>query len=80
MVKKPKVLFCDEPTGALDESNGDQVLSLIKNIKDKFNITVIIVTHNPLIAEMADRVITMRDGKIESNVVRGVDEYSAEVV
>lgn len=80
LAKKPKVLFCDEPTGALDESNGNQVLSLIKNVKDKFKITVIIVTHNPLIAEMADRVITMRDGKIESNIVRSVDKNDAEVV
>ena len=80
LVKKPKVLFCDEPTGALDESNGNQVLSLIKKVKDKFNITVIIVTHNPLIAEMADRVVTMCDGKIESNVVRDVDKNNVEVV
>lgn len=70
LIKKPKVLFCDEPTGALDEDNGRNVLSLIAEIKEAFNVTVIIVSHNPVIAKMADRMITMNNGEILTNNVK----------
>ncbi len=64
LYKKPNVLFCDEPTGALDSQTSEQVLNLIKDFNKKYNMTVILVTHNPLISKLGDRVIEMKDGKI----------------
>ena len=65
IVKNPKVLFCDEPTGALDEATGKNVLSLLQKINKKYNTTMIIVTHNPSIADMANTVIKMNSGEIK---------------
>ena len=65
IVKNPKVLFCDEPTGALDEETGKNVLKLLKDINKKYNTTMIIVTHNPSIADMANTVIKMNSGEIK---------------
>lgn len=65
LVKNPKVLFCDEPTGALDEKTGKKVLKLLQEINKKYNTTMIIVTHNPSIALMANTVIKMNSGKIK---------------
>ena len=64
LVKNPKVLFCDEPTGALDEKTGKKVLKLLQNLNQKYHTTIIIVTHNPSISLMANTVITMNSGKI----------------
>lgn len=64
LVKNPQVLFCDEPTGALDEKTGKKVLSLLQDINKKYKTTMIIVTHNPSIALMANTVIKMNSGKI----------------
>ena len=64
VVKNPKVLFCDEPTGALDEKMGKQILTMIQDINKKYNTTVIIVTHNPSIAYLANTVIKMNSGKV----------------
>lgn len=66
VMKNPKVLLCDEPTGALDSATGAEVLKVLKNQCD-FDTTVIIVTHNSLIAEVADRIIRIKNGKVESN-------------
>lgn len=66
LVKNPSVLFCDEPTGALDEKTGKIVLSLLQEINKKYHTTIIIVTHNPSIALMANTVIKMNSGKIVS--------------
>ena len=59
LAKKPKVLFLDEPTGALDETTGRQVLDYISKVQDEYRFTIVMVTHNQNIAEMADTVITM---------------------
>ena len=69
IAKDPLLLLCDEPTGALDSKTGVEVLKLLKEQCDANNgeNTVIIVTHNSLIAEIADRVIRVKNGKIESN-------------
>lgn len=64
VVKNPNVLFCDEPTGALDEKTARQILKLLQNIHDKFQTTIIIVTHNPSVAKMANTVLRMNSGKI----------------
>jgi putative ABC transport system ATP-binding protein len=64
LAKNPRILLCDEPTGALDSGTGSMVLKLIQEAATEMGKTVIIVTHNILIAEMADTVIHMKDGKI----------------
>ena len=66
IMKNPKVLLCDEPTGALDSKTGVEVLKLLRKQSDQ-DTTVIIVTHNALIADIADRVIKIKNGKVESN-------------
>lgn len=69
LAKNSKILFCDEPTGALDTENGVKVLKVLKEIQKQENLTIILVTHNIQIAEIADRVIHMRDGKIIEEVL-----------
>jgi len=70
LCKNPDLLLCDEPTGALDVSTGAQILSLLVDFRRKYNKTVIIITHNQDIAQIADRVFYFKDGtvtKIEKN-------------
>ena len=69
VAKNPKVLLCDEPTGALDFETGISILDLLVKINKTYHKTVVIITHNASIANMADRVITMRSGKIRSNKI-----------
>ena len=69
IAKNPKILLCDEPTGALDYKTGKEVLKLLQDTARKNNMTVLIITHNQAIAPMADRIIKMRSGKIEENLV-----------
>lgn len=64
IAKNPKILLCDEPTGALDINTGIQILKLLKDISKKENKTVIIVTHNSAIKEMADHVLHIKNGQI----------------
>ncbi|WP_373599306.1 ABC transporter ATP-binding protein [Paraclostridium bifermentans] len=64
IAKNPKILFCDEPTGALDENTGRQVLELIQNMNEKYKTTTVVITHNPNIAQMANRVVKMNSAKI----------------
>lgn len=64
LAKRPKVMFCDEPTGALDEKTGKKVLKSLIEINNKYKTTLIIVTHNPGIALIGDQIIKMNSGKI----------------
>jgi putative ABC transport system ATP-binding protein len=66
IAKRPEVLFCDEPTGALDFSTGKLVLEVLARVNQELGTTVVIITHNAGIGAMGDRVITMRDGQIHS--------------
>lgn len=66
VAKNPKILLCDEPTGALDYQTGKQVLGILQDMSRKKGATVIIVTHNGAIAPIADRVIRMHDAKVKS--------------
>ncbi len=65
IAKQPAVLLCDEPTGALDSKTGIQVLEALEHINDEMRTTVAIITHNEVIGEMADRVVRLRDGRVE---------------
>lgn len=68
LAKNPKLLLCDEPTGALDYQTGKQILQLLYDASRKFKKTVIIITHNSAIAKMADRVIQINDAQVRSVV------------
>lgn len=69
IVKNPDILLCDEPTGALDYKTSKEILKLIEDVNQKYGNTVIMVTHNDAIKDMADRVIKLRDGQIRKNIV-----------
>lgn len=66
MAKKPKLLLCDEPTGALDYKTGKQILQLLQDSCRQHGITILIVTHNAALAEMAHRLIRFKNGEVES--------------
>ncbi|MDY0316516.1 MAG: ABC transporter ATP-binding protein [Acholeplasmatales bacterium] len=66
LAKNPKILLCDEPTGALDVETGTTILDLLHTTCKTHNKTVVLVTHNPIITEIADRVITVKNGQIQS--------------
>ena len=66
LAKKPKLLLCDEPTGALDYKTGKAILSLLEETARKYEMTVVIITHNQAIAKMADRVIEVGSGRIKN--------------
>lgn len=65
IAKNPKLLLCDEPTGALDYKTGKTILKLLREMADQYKMTVIVITHNSAIAPMADRIIHLRSGKVE---------------
>ena len=65
IAKNPKLLLCDEPTGALDYRTGKTILKLLREMADTYHMTVIVITHNSAIAPMADRVIHLKSGTVE---------------
>mgnify|MGYP000109718052 CR=1 FL=1 len=67
IVKNPDILLCDEPTGALDYNTSKEILKLIETVNQKYGNTVVMVTHNDAIKDMADRVVRIRDGMIRKN-------------
>ncbi|MBR1664302.1 MAG: ABC transporter ATP-binding protein [Ruminococcus sp.] len=67
VVKNPDILLCDEPTGALDYKTSKEILGIISDLNQKYGSTVVMVTHNDAIKNMADRVIRLRDGMIRKN-------------
>jgi|SRR5690625_73389 len=82
VIKKPKILFCDEATGALDEENSKNVISLLHTIQNKTDTTIIFVTHNKEITKTAHRTIRLKDGKVMedyyNNNIKTVEEISWE--
>lgn len=65
ITKNPKLLLCDEPTGALDYQTGKSILGLLRSMCDNYGMTVIVITHNSALAPMADQVIHLKNGKVE---------------
>ena len=66
VAKNPKLLLCDEPTGALDDTTGKQVLNILQDLSREKGITVVIITHNSALTEMADRVVKVKSGTVSS--------------
>lgn len=79
MIKSPKLLICDEPTGALDYESAKDVLCLIENLNHKYHSTVIIASHNTQIAKMSDVILSLHNGSIKS-VIENKDKISAKEV
>ena len=67
VVKNPDILLCDEPTGALDYNTSKEILKLLEDINKKYGNTIILVTHNEALKQMADRIIMIRDGKVRNS-------------
>lgn len=84
IIKNPKVLFCDEATGALDEDNSKRVIKLLHLIKKQYGITIIFITHNLKIANTAERIITIKDGLIYKDMKNetpgNADEMNGEIL
>ena len=79
LAKKPKVLFLDEPTGALDEQTGRQVLDYISRLQTEYGFTIVMVTHNLNIAEMAKTVIRMNSGHISEIYTNDTQKTAYEI-
>jgi len=80
LCKNPALLLCDEPTGALDSKTGAQVLRLLCDISREYNTTVVIITHNALIASIADRVIRLKNGRVETVEINGSPKPVEEII
>ncbi|SKA79482.1 putative ABC transport system ATP-binding protein [Caloramator quimbayensis] len=68
IAKNPKILLCDEPTGALDYKTAKEILNLLEYVNSKYKTTIFIVTHNTAISRMSDRIIRLRSGEIVENI------------
>ncbi len=79
IAKNPKLLLCDEPTGALDYNTGKQILQLLQDTCRKDNITVLIITHNSALAPMADRLIRFKSGKVTERTTNAHPTTIAEI-
>ncbi len=79
LAKKPEILFLDEPTGALDEKTGREVLNFIMQEKQKLGFTMVMVTHNPSIAQMAETIIKMNSGRIVEVVKNNMQKSAFEI-
>ncbi|WP_106450041.1 ABC transporter ATP-binding protein [Trichococcus alkaliphilus] len=79
LAKNPDIIFCDEPTGSLDEENSKKILQLLQNLNEDYNKTVIVITHNLGIAEMADKVIKMNSGQITEVILNEVKKNAQDI-
>jgi putative ABC transport system ATP-binding protein len=80
VVKKPKIMFCDEPTGALDEENAKEILGVIQQLNETYNTTVILITHNPSIGVMADRIVKLNSGEVVEVIVNKNKLRASEII
>lgn len=79
LAKNPKLLLCDEPTGALDSKTSKEILVLLEEINKKYNTTILIVTHNAVIKDMADQIIRLKDGSINELYINERPIHAAEL-
>ena len=68
LITSPKIIFADEPTGALDSKSSSELLNCLKDMNEKFNVTVIMVTHDPFSASYSNKVIFIKDGKLNARI------------
>ena len=79
IIKNPHILLCDEPTGALDYHTSKEILTLIEEVNRKYGNTVVMVTHNEALRDMADRVIILRDGRIREEYTNATKTPAADL-
>ena len=79
LAKNPKLLLCDEPTGALDYVTGKQILQLLQDTARQSGMTVVIITHNSALTDMADRVVALRSGRVEAIAVNPAPRPVSEI-
>lgn len=79
IVKKPPLLLCDEPTGALDSKTGRKIIALLQRLKREYGMTIVVVTHNAKLASVADRVIVLTDGTVFENRVNESPSEAGDV-
>lgn len=79
IIKNPDILLCDEPTGALDYNTSKEILGLLEEVNKKYGNTIVMVTHNDAIKNMADRVVKLRDGQIRKNYVNETKISAADL-
>ncbi|WP_234121300.1 ABC transporter ATP-binding protein [Clostridium hydrogenum] len=79
LIKNPKLLLCDEPTGALDSKTSGEILTLLENVNEKYGTTMLIVTHNEGINDMVHKVIRIKDGKIAKDYINEKRKHAAEL-
>jgi putative ABC transport system ATP-binding protein len=77
LANEPRLLLADEPTGALDSENGDQIVALLQGVRAQRGTTVLLVTNDPDVAATADRILRIRDGRVEEAAIRGEAPRSA---
>ena len=80
VVKKPKILFCDEPTGALDEENAKEILGVIQQLNETYKTTVVLITHNPSIGVMADKIVRLNSGEIVEVIENSTKKKASEII
>ena len=79
LVKTPNLLLCDEPTGALDYSTSKEILELLEKVNKTYDTTILVVTHNEAIGEMANRILRLHDGKLIENSVQISPKLAADI-
>jgi putative ABC transport system ATP-binding protein len=80
IAKNPKLLLCDEPTGALDSNTGKKIIQLLQKTCREMNMTTVIITHNSVIADIADKVIHIRNGTVEDVIINETPKNVSEIV
>jgi len=79
VIKNPKMMFCDEPTGALDEETAKEVLGVLEMLNKEYKTTMVVISHNPNIADMSDRVIKLNSGKVVEVKINETKKLAKEI-